>query len=145
MKVLLQRVSQASVVINQQTFASIQHGLLAFIAVEHDDTMLTAKAMAKKVAHYRMFADQQQKMNLNVQQVSGAVLVVSQFTLAADTASGLRPSFSNAANHQLSFSLYQAFCQHLAAFELKVACGEFAADMQVTLTNDGPATFLLSL
>jgi D-aminoacyl-tRNA deacylase len=143
-KLLLQRVANANVSVDQKIIADIKQGILIFIAVEQQDTERLATKLAEKVANYRMFADEHGKMNLNVQQTGGEILVVSQFTLAADTNSGLRPSFSYAANHQLSQDLYQHFCQQLQQLGLKVSTGQFAANMQVSLTNDGPVTFNLS-
>lgn len=144
MKALIQRVSQASVTVNGEQISAIGRGLLVFLAVEatDDDTSLTK--LVHKVAHYRLFSDSNGKMNLNVQQAGGAVLVVSQFTLAADTQSGLRPSFTPAAAPAMAEQYYLQFIQQLAELNVPVQSGRFAADMQVSLINDGPVTFLLS-
>ena len=144
MKALIQRVSQASVTVNGEQISAIGPGLLVFLAVEatDDDTSLTK--LVHKVAHYRLFSDSNGKMNLNVQQGGGAVLVVSQFTLAADTQSGLRPSFTPAATPAMAEQYYLQFIQQLAELNIPVQSGRFAADMQVSLINDGPVTFLLS-
>ncbi|WP_017443850.1 D-aminoacyl-tRNA deacylase [Gayadomonas joobiniege] len=143
MKALLQRVSQASVSVDGQLISAIEHGLLVFLAVEKDDTQARSKRMAERVAGYRIFADADGKTNLSVKDIQGEVLVVSQFTLAADTRKGMRPSFSNAAPPQLAKQLYLDFCQTLQAASLTVKQGQFQADMQVALINDGPMTFSL--
>lgn len=143
MKALIQRVSSASVAVNSETIGKINHGLLVLLGVEAEDTVADVSKLVHKVAHYRVFADAQQKMNLNVQQVCGQLLVISQFTLAADTQSGLRPSFTPAAKPELANQLYQAFITHCRDLGLHTETGQFAADMQVSLVNDGPVTFLL--
>jgi D-aminoacyl-tRNA deacylase len=140
---LLQRVSEARVDIAGQTVGSIQQGLLVLLGIERDDQAGDVSKLAKRVAEYRLFSDSADKMNLSVSDIAGSVLVVSQFTLAADTNSGRRPSFSSAAPPAQAQPLYQNFVAALQGFGLKVATGEFGADMQVTLTNDGPVTFLL--
>ena len=145
MKVLLQRVSQASVTVNNEITGSIQQGLLVFIAIEPDDNEAKAIRMAQRVSGYRIFEDEDGKMNFNVKQVNGDVLVVSQFTLAADTSKGLRPSFSNAAPPELSKQLYKFFCEKLREENLTVPTGIFGADMKVNLLNDGPVTFTLTI
>lgn len=142
---LMQRVRSASVTVEQQVIGEIAQGLLVFLAVQPNDNQAKAKRLAQRVAGYRVFNDQQGKMNLNVKQVGGDILVVSQFTLAADTSSGMRPSFTSAAKPDFSNDLYQYFCQQLREQGFKVPTGEFAADMQVQLLNDGPVTFTLSI
>lgn len=142
---LLQRVSSASVTVDNQVTGEIEQGLLVFLAVEPEDTEAKAKRLAERVAGYRMFNDENDKMNLNVKQAGGDILVVSQFTLAADTNSGLRPSFTTAAKPDFSKQLYQYFCQQLREQGFKVPTGEFAADMKVKLLNDGPVTFTLTI
>ena len=139
---LIQRVSQAKVEVEQQIVGQIGQGLLVLLGVEKDDDVTKADKLAEKVLNYRIFSDENDKMNLNVQQIGGEVLVVSQFTLAADTQKGLRPSFSKGANPELANELYQYFSQKCAK-RVRVANGKFAADMQVSLTNDGPVTFWL--
>ncbi|PCI59155.1 MAG: D-tyrosyl-tRNA(Tyr) deacylase [Gammaproteobacteria bacterium] len=143
MKALLQRVSKASVTVNQQVIGEIQKGILVLLAIEPNDDEKKAKRMAERVAGYRMFADPQGKMNLSVKQINGDILVVSQFTLAADTNTGMRPSFTTAAKPEISNTLYQYFCQQLRQQGFKVPTGEFGANMKVKLLNDGPVTFLL--
>ncbi len=142
---LIQRVSSASVTVNNDVIGEIQQGVLVFLAVEPDDTQAKAKRLAERVAGYRIFNDEKGKMNLNVKQVGGDILVVSQFTLAADTNSGMRPSFTTAAKPEFSNELYLYFCQQLREKGFKVPTGEFAADMKVQLLNDGPVTFTLSI
>ena len=142
---LIQRVSSASVTVNQSVIGEIEHGLLVFLAIEPQDTQAKAKRLAERVAGYRVFNDENGKMNLNVKQVEGDILVVSQFTLAADTNSGLRPSFTSAAKPEFSNELYQFFCQQLREKGFTVPTGEFAADMKVQLLNDGPVTFTLTI
>lgn len=142
---LLQRVTSASVTVNNQIIGEIEQGLLVFLAVQPDDTDAKAKRLAERVAGYRMFNDDNDKMNLNVKQVGGDILVISQFTLAADTNSGLRPSFTTAAKPDFSNKLYEYFCQQLREQGFKVPTGEFGADMKVALLNDGPVTFTLTI
>lgn len=142
---LIQRVSSASVTVNNDVIGEIQQGVLVFLAVEPDDTQAKAKRLAERVAGYRIFNDEKGKMNLNVKQVGGDILVVSQFTLAADTNSGMRPSFTTAAKPEFSNELYLYLCQQLREKGFKVPTGEFAADMKVQLLNDGPVTFTLSI
>lgn len=142
---LLQRVSNASVTVDSQVIGEIEQGILVFLAIQPEDTEAKAKRLAERVAGYRMFNDENDKMNLNVKQVHGDILVVSQFTLAADTNSGLRPSFTSAAKPDFSKKLYEYFCQQLREQGFRVPTGEFAADMQVKLLNDGPVTFTLTI
>ncbi|QLB12268.1 D-tyrosyl-tRNA(Tyr) deacylase [Bisgaardia hudsonensis] len=141
---LIQRVSQAKVDVDNVTIGEINQGLLVLLGVEKEDNQQKAAKLAEKVLNYRIFADENDKMNLNVQQVRGEVLVVSQFTLAADTEKGLRPSFSKGASPDLANELYEYFSKKCAE-KVKVATGQFAADMQVTLVNDGPVTFWLKI
>lgn len=142
---LIQRVSSASATVNNKIIGKIDHGLLVFLAVEPADTQAKTKRLAERVAGYRVFNDEEGKMNLNVKQVKGDILVVSQFTLAADTNSGMRPSFTSAAKPEFSNRLYLYFCQQLREQGFTVPTGEFAADMKVQLLNDGPVTFTLSI
>lgn len=144
MKALIQRVSQASVSVAGEQISAIGPGLLVLLAVEETDNDASLTKLVHKVAHYRLFSDNNGKMNLNVQQARGAVLVVSQFTLAADTNSGLRPSFTPAAAPAKAEQYYLQFIQQLAHHSIPVQTGRFAADMQVSLINDGPVTFMLS-
>ncbi|WP_288741481.1 D-aminoacyl-tRNA deacylase [uncultured Rheinheimera sp.] len=145
MKALIQRVSSASVTVDQHLVGAINTGLLVLLGVEKDDSEQQLKKLAEKVLKYRVFSDENGKMNLNVQQACGALLVVSQFTLAADTNSGLRPSFSTAAHPELALQLYQDFVAYCRSLGVEVATGQFGADMQVALVNNGPVTFLLEV
>ena len=145
MKALLQRVSEASVSVDNKIIGEISHGILVLLAIEPEDNEAKAKRLAERVAGYRIFEDKQGKMNLNVKQVDGDILVVSQFTLAADTTRGMRPSFTRAAEPEFSDQLYQYFCQQLRKQGFKVPTGKFGADMQVRLLNNGPVTFMLTI
>ena len=140
---LIQRVSSAKVDVDGEIVGQIGKGLLVLLGVEKDDDRQKADKLAEKVLNYRVFSDADDKMNLNVQQVAGEVLVVSQFTLVADTQKGLRPSFSKGAIPSLANELYEYFAQKCGE-KVKVECGRFAADMQVSLVNEGPVTFWLN-
>ena len=140
---LIQRVTQAKVEVGGEVVGQIGKGLLVLLGVEKDDDRSKADKLAEKVLNYRVFSDADDKMNLNVQQVAGEVLVVSQFTLVADTQKGLRPSFSKGATPSLANELYEYFAQKCGE-KVKVECGRFAADMQVSLVNEGPVTFWLN-
>lgn len=142
---LLQRVSSARVEVEATTVGAIEQGVLVLLGVEKDDDAAKAKALAKRVAGYRVFTDDEGKMNLDLRDVEGAALVVSQFTLAADTRKGRRPSFSSAAAPDVAETLYLEFCEALQEQGVPVQTGRFGADMQVHLVNDGPVTFELSL
>jgi len=142
---LIQRVKHASVTVDDKVVGEIGNGLLVLLAVQHEDDQKKASRLAERVAGYRIFADENDKMNLNVGQVGGDLLVVSQFTLAADTTRGMRPSFTSAAKPEMSEQLYQYFCQQLRSKGFVVPTGIFAADMQVSLLNDGPVTFTLKV
>lgn len=139
---LIQRVKWAKVEVENHTVGEIAHGLLVLLGIEKEDSKATADKLLEKVLNYRVFSDENGKMNLNVQQVGGSLLVVSQFTLAADTEKGLRPSFSRGAAPADAEQLYHYFCQQ-AVPRISTQTGCFAADMQVSLQNDGPVTFWL--
>lgn len=141
---LIQRVSQAKVEVDGNITGQIQQGLLVLLGVQKEDDESKADRLLEKVLNYRVFSDEQGKMNLNVQQVKGELLVVSQFTLAADTQKGLRPSFSKGANPEEAERLYNYFVQKCGE-KIPTFTGKFAADMQVSLTNDGPVTFWLEV
>ncbi|MCB1657461.1 MAG: D-tyrosyl-tRNA(Tyr) deacylase [Pseudomonadales bacterium] len=143
MKGLIQRVSHAQVVVDGEVVGAIDQGLLLLLGVEQADTEQQADKLLHKVLNYRIFADEQGKMNLSVKDIGGGLLVVSQFTLAAETKKGLRPSFSSAANPALAEQLYQYFVTQAKQQHSIVATGIFAADMKVSLCNDGPVTFML--
>ena len=143
MKVLVQKVLSASVEVDGQKVADINSGYLLFVGVEKGDTTAAADYLAKKVANLRIFTDENDKMNLSVQDVGGAILAVSQFTLAADVSRGNRPGFETAARPQEAEPLYEYFVTQLRSYGLEVQTGIFQADMKVALINDGPCTFLL--
>ncbi|MBT3462419.1 MAG: D-tyrosyl-tRNA(Tyr) deacylase [Gammaproteobacteria bacterium] len=143
MKALIQRVSAASVTVAGETVGEIEHGLLIFLGLDKSDTQMIAQKLLSKILRYRVFNDAAGHMNLDVAKVSGSLLIVSQFTLAADTQKGLRPSFSSAMPPKEAEALYDFFVAE-AALVQSVATGRFGADMQVSLVNDGPVTFLLS-
>lgn len=145
MRALIQRVSEASVTVSGQTVGAIGQGLLVLLAVQRNDNEAVADRLLEKLLTYRVFSDSEGKMNLNVQQVEGGLLLVSQFTLAADTRKGARPSFSSAASPADAEALYDYFVTQAKARYAEVATGEFAADMKVGLVNDGPVTFLLEV
>lgn len=143
MKVLLQRVREARVAVDGETLGAIGRGLLVLAGVEKGDTPATMAALARRVLGYRVFADNEGRMNRSVTDIGGELLVVSQFTLAADTRKGARPSFSSAAPPDEGQALYEHFVGCLREGGLTLATGRFGADMQVFLVNDGPVTFLL--
>jgi len=142
---LIQRVNQAKVDVAGQTVGAIDKGILLLLGIEQGDDQQKAQRLLQKVLNYRIFNDEQGKMNLNLQQVNGQLLVVSQFTLVADTQKGNRPSFSSAGSPELSKQLYQYFIQQAQQLGIHCQSGEFAADMQVSLVNDGPVTFQLKV
>lgn len=143
MKGLIQRVSHAQVIVDGEIVGAIDQGLLLLLGIEQADTEQKADKLLHKVLNYRIFADEQGKMNLSVKDIGGGLLVVSQFTLAADTKKGLRPSFSSAAHPTLAQDLYDYFVAQAKQQHTQVATGIFAADMKVSLCNDGPVTFML--
>ena len=142
---LLQRVKMANVCVNNQMIASIEDGILAFIAFERDDSSNKLQKMAKKILTYRIFPDHNDKMNKNIMDMSYELLIVPQFTLAANTKSGSRPSFSSAADPILSKDLFSFFLKILKQDYPKIHAGQFQANMQVSLINDGPVTFFLKV
>lgn len=143
MLALLQRVNFAKVVVDGKVTGQIDKGILAFIGLEKGDDEAKCKRMFDKIVKYRMFYDENEKMNLNVEQVSGSILLVSQFTLAANTASGNRPSFDPAMAPSEAKVLYEKFIAYAHSKFPRVEEGIFAADMKVKLENDGPVTFML--
>lgn len=143
MQGLIQRVKHANVVVSGSVVGEIQQGILLLLGVEKHDNELTADKLLHKVSNYRIFSDAAGKMNLNVKDVKGSILVVSQFTLAADTKKGMRPSFSCAATPEQAKALYEYFVKQAQLAGISVSTGEFGADMQVSLCNDGPVTFNL--
>lgn len=145
MKVLIQRVSHASVKVEGESTGEIDRGILALVGIEKHDTPDILEKMAKKMLAYRIFPDAEGKMNLSTSDIDGGVLAVSQFTLAANTKKGLRPSFSSAAPPSLAEQLFADFVQILRKSHKTVETGVFAADMKVSLLNDGPVTFMLDM
>lgn len=142
---LLQRVTSAKVEVNNEAVGNIDAGVLVFVGVEKNDTRDQADRLLEKILKYRLFPDQQDKMNLSVQDIKGGVLLVPQFTLAADTGKGLRPSFSSAAEPEQGKELFEYFIEVARQKHNLVATGQFGADMQVSLVNDGPVTFWLQV
>ena len=144
---LVQRVTQASVSVEQQIIGEIGSGILLFLGVEALDNELNVQKMVNKLLKFRMFNDDLGKMNWNIEQVKGDILVVSQFTLVADTQKGNRPGFSRGASPEQGNAIYNTFVEQLTARinlpDMHVATGKFGADMQVALVNDGPVTFNL--
>ena len=143
MKALLQRVSAARVEVDGEVVGAIDQGLLVLVGVEPQDTEASADKLLHKLVNYRVFADAEGKMNLSLGAVGGGLLLVSQFTLAADTKSGLRPSFSTAASPARGEELFDYLVAQARLKHPQVATGRFGANMQVHLVNDGPVTFLL--
>lgn len=145
MKALLQRVSSASVSVNGGTVGEIGAGVLVLLGLDKGDDEDMARRIIDRVLAYRMFSDADGKMNCSVQDIGGGVLLVSQFTLSADTRKGLRPGFSSAMAPDAAQALYATTLDYLQSAHDSVAAGLFGADMQVSLVNDGPVTFLLEL
>lgn len=143
MKALIQRVRSARVEVAGAVVGAIDQGLLALVGVEPHDTPASVEKTLHKLLNYRVFSDAAGKMNLSLSDISGGLLLVSQFTLAADTKSGLRPSFSSAAPLILGAELFDLLVMQARSKHPQVATGQFGADMQVHLINDGPVTFLL--
>ncbi len=143
MKTVIQRVRQATVTVDGETVGAIDQGLLVFIGVEQQDTTENADQLIRKLLQLRIFADVDGKMNLNVQDITGGLLLVSQFTLAAEVKKGNRPGFSRAASPEKAKNLYDYIVQTVKKRHEPVASGIFAADMQILLINDGPVTFII--
>ena len=145
MKALIQRVSQASISVDGRVVGSIGQGVLVLLGVEKQDDEAVADKLLKKILNYRIFSDEGDKMNLSVLDIAGGVLFVSQFTLVADTKKGLRPSFSSAAKPADAKRLYNHTVASAKTLTENVQQGVFAADMKVSLLNDGPVTFMLEV
>ena len=143
MKIILQRVTRASVVIKGERIAAISKGLLVLFGVEKHDDEEKVMFLAEKTLNLRVFPDGKGKMNLSCMDICGEILVVSQFTLAGDCSKGRRPGFDNAAPPDVAQFLYQKFVEQISQSKLKIATGKFGVDMQVELINDGPVTFTL--
>lgn len=142
---LLQRVTEARVVVNGKTIGAIAQGLLVLVGVEKGDTEAQAERLLQRILGYRVFADNEDKMNLSVQDINGGLLLVPQFTLAADTGKGMRPSFTPAATPEEGQRLFDYLLQQAGSKHTPVEFGQFGADMQVSLCNDGPVTFWLQV
>lgn len=140
---LIQRVSHARVEVDGGVVGAIDRGILLLLGVQREDTEHSAEKLLHKIMHYRIFPDASDKMNLNLQQIGGNLLIVSQFTLAADTKKGLRPSFTTSAPPAQAELLYSYFVEQAKIICPQLATGIFGANMQVSLCNDGPVTFLL--
>ncbi len=142
---LIQRVTQARVQVDGETVGAIDRGILALIGVEKNDDHARADRLLQRLLHYRIFPDDEGRMNLNLQQVAGGLLLVSQFTLVADTRKGNRPGFSHGASPEQGLELFEYLLQKARQLHEPVACGRYGADMQVSLVNDGPVTFWLQV
>jgi len=143
MRAVLQRVSHARVVVDQEVVGQIGRGLLVLLGVTHSDTALQARWLADKIVGLRIFNDAEGKMNLGLADVGGEVLVVSQFTLHGDCRKGRRPSFIDAAPPEIAIPLYEAFIEAVKIQGIRTATGRFGAMMQVELVNDGPVTLIV--
>ena len=142
---LIQRVSEAKVVVNNECVGEIQQGVLAFIGVEKEDSKEQASRLLDKILSYRIFSDAEDKMNLSVKDINGGLLLVPQFTLAADTQKGSRPSFSCAASPENAEILFNQLVEQANSKYQIVQTGQFGADMKISLLNDGPVTFWLQV
>lgn len=140
---LIQRVTEAKVVVDGKTIGKINQGILALIGVEKEDGKAQIEKITHKIVNYRIFADADDKMNLSVKDIEGGILLVPQFTLAADTKKGLRPSFSSSAPPAMAEELFLQLVEHAKSQFPQIATGQFGADMKVSLLNDGPVTFNL--
>ena len=143
MRLVIQRVLAASVSVSGETISAIDQGLLVLAGVTHSDTDAVARQMADKLVGLRLFEDADQRMNLSVTDVGGAVLCVSQFTLYGDTRRGRRPSFDGAAPAPVARPVYETLCNEITSLGVRCERGVFGAEMQVSLINDGPVTLLL--
>jgi len=143
MKFVLQRVSKASVIIDNGIYSSINNGLLLLIGIEKNDNEDMLDYYINKILNMRIFNDKNQKMNYSVKDIKGEILVVSQFTLLADTKKGNRPSYIKAAKPELAKQLYRLFCNKLKNYEINIKKGRFGANMKLDFINDGPVTILL--
>ncbi|MGZ3900205.1 MAG: D-aminoacyl-tRNA deacylase [Bacteroidia bacterium] len=144
MRLIIQRVTRASVSISASVHSSIHHGFLVLVGIEEDDTLDDVKWLSSKICSMRLFSDNEGKMNLDIKQVNGEVLLVSQFTLFASTKKGNRPSFIKAARPEKAIPLYEALTKEIEReLNKPVKTGKFGADMQVSLINDGPVTIII--
>jgi D-tyrosyl-tRNA(Tyr) deacylase len=145
MKALIQRVSQASVTVSDKEIGTIDIGILLLLGVEKEDSQKCIERMLKKIINYRIFSDENGKMNLSLSDIGGGLLIVSQFTLVAQTKKGSRPGFSKGATPEHGELIYNNFVNAAREEHPIVATGKFGADMQVSLTNDGPVTFMFEI
>ena len=143
MRAVIQRVKEASVAIDNEIVGAIQQGFMVLLGIHEDDTLEDVAYLTRKIAKLRVFEDAEGKMNLDIAAVNGQILSISQFTLHADTKKGNRPSFVKAARPEVAIPLYEAFNQSLEMQGLGVATGQFGANMQITLINDGPVTIII--
>ena len=143
MRLVVQRVKNASVEVDKKTVGKIDKGYLVLLGVTHTDTKEIADYLVKKLCNLRIFEDENGKMNLNIKQVDGSMLIVSQFTLYGDCTDGNRPSFTNAAKPDFANELYEYFCDKCSENNIHIEKGIFGADMKVSLLNDGPVTIIL--
>ena len=143
MRAVIQRVSRASVRINENTTGQIGHGLVVLLGIRSEDTTRDLQWLADKIVHLRIFGDDEGKMNRSLADIDGEMLIVSQFTLYGDCRKGRRPGYSNAAPPEIAEPLYQQFIEAVASQQISVATGTFRAAMEVELVNDGPVTLLL--
>ena len=142
MKVVLQRVLEASVTVDKKQIGAIQQGFLLLVGVGQDDTIEDVQYVARKISQLRVFEDAEGRMNKNIQDVAGSILSISQFTLYANTKKGNRPSFVEAAKPEIANQLYEQFNEELRQLGMTVETGQFGADMKISLINDGPVTIL---
>ena len=143
MKTVIQRVTSANVAVNNKIVGKIEKGLVILLGISDEDTEETISKIVKKIVNLRIFSDENDKMNLSVKDITGKILVISQFTLYADCRKGNRPSFTNAGKQEHANKLYEYFIKEVEKQEIGVEHGIFGADMKVTLTNDGPVTIIL--
>ena len=143
MKLVVQRVKEAKVEVNNEIIGNIKQGFLVLLGITHNDTKETADYLVRKLCKLRVFSDAEEKMNLALNDINGELLIVSQFTLYADCTGGNRPSFTNAAKPEEASKLYEYFCSECEKNGIKVEKGKFGADMKVSLVNDGPVTIIL--
>ena len=143
MKVLIQRVKEASVTIDDKLYSSINKGVLALVGIEKGDTLEQVQKSAKKIVNLRIFPDENDKMNYSLIDVNGEMLVVSQFTLCGDCKKGTRPSFDKSASPEIANDLYEKFVEEIKNYGITTKTGKFAAMMDVALINDGPVTFMI--
>lgn len=143
MRVIIQKVKESSVTVNNTLLGETQHGLMLLVGFTHTDTFEDIQYCAKKVVQMRIFEDENEKMNLSLKDVGGSILSISQFTLYAQTKKGNHPSFTEAAKPDLAIALYEQFNEELRSYDVEVATGEFGAMMDVALINEGPVTIIL--